>query len=98
MDMETDLNNDLMCAAAGEASAVLRILANPNHLLRLCQKSQGEKNRLASSKSCCRSSNLRCRNIVAGLLVDIDTRYARAAQAATSFVEYLCHHAHWRQY
>ncbi|GGD01496.1 ArsR/SmtB family transcription factor [Undibacterium terreum] len=33
---------DLMRAAAGEASAVLSALANPDRLLLLCQLSQGE--------------------------------------------------------
>lgn len=41
--METVSNIDLMCAATGEASAVLRILANPDRLLLLREMSQGKK-------------------------------------------------------
>lgn len=37
------LNLDLMRVAAGQASAVLRALANEDRLLLLCQLSQGEK-------------------------------------------------------
>lgn len=37
------LNIDRMRAAAGEAVAVLKTLANENRLLLLCQLSQGEK-------------------------------------------------------
>ena len=38
-----DLSMDRMRKAAGEAIAVLQVLANENRLLLLCQLSQGEK-------------------------------------------------------
>ncbi len=38
-----ELNIDKMCAAAAEATALLRALANPDRLLLLCQLSQGER-------------------------------------------------------
>jgi DNA-binding transcriptional ArsR family regulator len=44
--METSsppLNLELMRVAAGQATCVLRVLANPDRLLLLCQLSQGEK-------------------------------------------------------
>jgi DNA-binding transcriptional ArsR family regulator len=44
--METSsppLNIESMRAAAAEATGVLRVLANPDRLLLLCQLSQGEK-------------------------------------------------------
>ncbi len=37
------LNIEVMRVAAGEATCVLRVLANPERLLLLCQLSQGEK-------------------------------------------------------
>jgi DNA-binding transcriptional ArsR family regulator len=37
------LNIDLMRTAAGQATAVLSVLANENRLLLLCQLSKGEK-------------------------------------------------------
>jgi DNA-binding transcriptional ArsR family regulator len=37
------LNIEVMRVAAGEATCVLRALANPERLLLLCQLSQGEK-------------------------------------------------------
>lgn len=44
MDAATQLLNiDLMRTAAGEATAVLNVLANENRLLLLCQLSKGEK-------------------------------------------------------
>jgi DNA-binding transcriptional ArsR family regulator len=43
MNTETILDIALMRAAAGEATAVLRVLANEDRLLLLCQMSQGEK-------------------------------------------------------
>jgi DNA-binding transcriptional ArsR family regulator len=43
MKTETMLDIALMRAAAGEATAVLRVLANEDRLLLLCQMSQGEK-------------------------------------------------------
>lgn len=43
MDTETPLDIAQMRAAAGEATAVLRVLANEDRLLLLCQLSQGEK-------------------------------------------------------
>ncbi len=39
----TPVDMEAMRAAAGEATAVLRALANPDRLLLLCQLSQGEK-------------------------------------------------------
>ncbi len=44
--METfspSLNIEVMRVAAGEATCVLRVLANPDRLLLLCHLSQGEK-------------------------------------------------------
>ena len=43
MNTTTQLDFGLMRAAAGEATAVLRVLANEDRLLLLCQLSQGEK-------------------------------------------------------
>jgi DNA-binding transcriptional ArsR family regulator len=43
MNTETTFDIALMRAAAGEATAVLRVLANEDRLLLLCQMSQGEK-------------------------------------------------------
>jgi DNA-binding transcriptional ArsR family regulator len=43
MKTETMLDIALMRVAAGEATAVLRVLANEDRLLLLCQMSQGEK-------------------------------------------------------
>ena len=40
---QADLSIDLMRTAAGEATLVLRALANEDRLLLLCQLSQGEK-------------------------------------------------------
>jgi DNA-binding transcriptional ArsR family regulator len=43
MNTETSFDIALMRAAASEATAVLRVLANEDRLLLLCQMSQGEK-------------------------------------------------------
>ena len=43
MNITATLNIPLMRAAAGEATAALRALANEDRLLLLCQLSQGEK-------------------------------------------------------
>jgi ArsR family transcriptional regulator len=43
MNTDTTLDIALMRTAAGEATAVLRVLANEDRLLLLCQLSQGEK-------------------------------------------------------
>ena len=42
-DVSDSLSIKLMRAAAGEATAVLGVLANENRLLLLCQLSKGEK-------------------------------------------------------
>ncbi|CNI16236.1 MULTISPECIES: metalloregulator ArsR/SmtB family transcription factor [Yersinia] len=43
MDGDKEISVDLMRQAAGQACDVLRILANEDRLLLLCQLSQGEK-------------------------------------------------------
>jgi len=43
MNTDTTLDIALMRSGAGEATALLRVLANEDRLLLLCQLSQGEK-------------------------------------------------------
>lgn len=43
MPKTAEIDIEKMCAAAAEASALLRALANPDRLLLLCQLSQGER-------------------------------------------------------
>ncbi len=44
MQANTDMDLDVLRAAAGEVSRLMKALSNPDRLLLLCQLAQGEKN------------------------------------------------------
>ena len=43
MQADTDMDLDVLRAAAGEVSRLMKALSNPDRLLLLCQLAQGEK-------------------------------------------------------